>query len=503
MGVALITRDGAEVRVEDGRGRVTKLEAEPGKRNAKVTIAAAHLREPVTGWADGTDAELVAAIRAAMDSHDEVPYRIEVVRDRSADPSVAIADLPKRSKFRRLVALGPNAAAAGDVWGAGAAAEPASAGSPASSPAPASDRPAAAATASPAGTDGARPSPVEIALGHLRAAVIGDEGRDRIRFAETFARDLGATDEQIAAAIAPRPSAPIDADPEAAAARASDLRAALKELRSYLVDRVDPDSPVVVECRARCLALGASVDQMRWAAGLPARAQQQQPANGAELAARHRDPDKVGERAGAPFDGTVAAGDRPTVAAHSGLGHRAAPRGLADPPPFKRTYEDGPLAGGLNPSSYEVGEVIGLVKLAQRLLIRRARALAGDEGQVVAPTVEQVHGLARALMLAADRVQISIRGDGSSVDRMSGLYRRATSAVWEAIDWYPYPGPDAEPPEVAGWHAAIVEHAQTTIRVGLELLGQHLPPPAAPAADPVAPTGAGPVAEPASEGVPA
>jgi hypothetical protein len=500
MGVALITRDGAEVRIEDGRGRVTKLEAEPGKRNAKVTIVAGHLREPVTGWADGTDAELVAIVRAALASADEVPYRIEVVRDRNADPSVPIADLPKRSKFRRLVALGPAAAAANDTWG-DAAAQTAAAPDPASSPAPAPDRPAAAATAPPAGTSGPRPSPVEIALGHLRASVIGDEGAERIRFCETFARDLGATDEQINAARAPRPPAPIDADPQAAAARAAELRGALKELRAYLVDRVDPDSMPVIAARQRCLELGATVDQMRWAAGLPPRHQPND--QGAALAARVRDPDRVGERAGAPFDGATDAAARPAVAAHSGLGHRgSAPRGLADPPPFKRTYEDGPLAGALNPSSYEVGEVIGLVKLAQRLLIRRARAIAGEEGSVVAPTVEQVHGLARALMLAADRVQVSIRGDGSSVDRMSGLYRRATSAVWEAIDWYPYPGPEADAPAVAGWHAAVVEHAQTTIRVGLELLGQHLPAAPPPAAEPVAPTG-DPVAEPVAEGVPA
>lgn len=464
MSVKLVVVDGAEVRIEDGVGRVTEVKHTPGKRNAQVIIEAQGLREPVTGWADGTDAALVEQVRAAAASLQLVPYRIEVVRDAKADKATPIADLPKRSKFRRLVALG----AAADPW--------ATDGAPAAPPAPAPDSPAAAATAPPAAAPEPGPTSPEDRRAAMEAmlrtygeaAVAGGNEHD-VRAARDMAVDLGASPEDLEASI------------ESARNRRELLTGALKQLRQFAVERIDRDSVLFVEQLKTCRALGATDAQLRWAQQLPA------PSNGAELAARTRDPDRTGERAGAPYDGTVAPGDRPAVAAHSGLGHRAAPRGLADPPPFKRTYEDGPLAGALNPSSYEVGEVVGLVKLAQRLLIRRARAMAGEEGTVVAPTVEQVHGLARALMLAADRVQISVRGPGSSVDRMAGLYRRATSAVWEAIDWYPYPGPDAEPPEHAGWHAAIVEHASTTIRVAFALLGSPLPDPAPPAAPPVAP----------------
>lgn len=468
MSVNLIQRDGCEVRVEDGVGRVVEVKHQAGKRNAQVIIEAQGLREPVTGWADGTDAALVECVRAAAASLQLTPYRIEVVRDDKAPRETPIADLPKRSKFRRLVALG----AAADPWAQDVAADPGAA-PPAAAPA----EPAAAATA-PA-TDGSAGSPEDRArsLQHLlrmyAADKVGGKEPREVKASRDMAIDLGATDEDLDAAV------------EAEVNRRALLTAALRQLRDFAVDRADREGQVWVQQVKVCRDLGATDDQLRWAQQLPTR-------GGTDAVGRAKldgvaDPDRTGVRAGAPYDGTVPAEQRPTPAAHSGLGHRAAPRGLADPAPFKRTYEDGPLAGQLNPSSYEVGEVVGLVKLAQRLLIRRARALAGDEGVVVAPTVEQVQRLARALMLAADRVQISVRGASSGVDRMSGLYRRATSAVWEAIDWYPYPGPDADDGELAGWHAAVVDHAQTTIRVAFALLGAPLPDPPAPDAAPVAP----------------
>jgi hypothetical protein len=490
VSVSFITRDGAEVRVEDGVGRIVELNITPGKRNAQIVIEAQGLREKVTGWVDGTDAELVAQVRSAHASLQLTPYRIEVVRDAKAPKDVSIADLPKRSKFRRVVAIG----AAADPWSSAPAADAPQTGAPVQPPPPGPESAPAAATASPRADSGDAPpsdpatrqAAVENMLRVYAEDVIGGREPQEVKAARDMAIDLGATPEDLEAAV------------ETARNRRQLLTEALKALRKMVDDGADRESPAFREQQRLCVDLGASDQQMRWANKLPPRTDPASP----DPLARYRDPDRTGERAGAPYDGTVEPAARPSPAAHSGLGHRAAPRGLTDPQPWKRTYEDGPLAGAINPSSYEVGEVVGLVKLAQRLLIRRARVVADETGTaVVAPTVEQVQGLARALVLAADRVQIAVRGPGSSVDRLSGLYRRATSAVWEAIDWYPYPGPEASREDVAGWHAAVVEHALTTIRVAFALLGQALPEPAPPAAAPVAPAEQTPIGEPEAASV--
>jgi hypothetical protein len=487
VSVNLIQRDGCEVRVEDGVGRVVEVKHQAGKRNAQVIIEAQGLREPVTGWADGTDAALVEQVRAAHASLQLTPYRIEVVRDEKAPRDVAIADLPKRSKFRRLVALG----AAADPWAQGAQQPPADPAVSSPAPAPAEPAPAdsAAATDDPGGSPEDRAQVLDHLLRLYAADKVGGKEAREVKASRDMAVDLGATPEDLEAAVA------------AEINRRELLRGALRQLRDFAVDRADREGQVWVQQVRVCRELGATDDQLRWAQQLPARDRAADP--GAQKLDAVRDPDRTGVRSGAPYDGTVDAAARPSPAAHSGLGHRAAPRGLADPAPYKRTYEDGPLAGQLNPSSFEVGEVVGLVKLAQRLLIRRARALAGEEGTVVAPTVEQVQRLARALMLAADRVQVAVRGETSGVDRMAGLYRRATSAVWEAIDWYPYPGPDADDGALAGWHAAVVDHATTTIRVAFALLGAPLPDPPAPEATPVAPAPQEPVADLEPAGAPA
>lgn len=481
MAVDLITRDGAEVRVETGVGRITEVKHQAGKRNAQVIFEAQGLREPVTGWADGTDSALAETVKAYAASLQLVPYRIEVVRDAKAPKDVSIADLPKRSKFRRLVALGD----AADPWAQSGAAPsaPADVSPPPAEPAAAASAPA---TDDPDVSPEDRRAGLENMLRVYAADKVGGKEPREVKASRDMAVDLGATPEDLEAAV------------EFEVNRRELLRAALRQLRDFAVDRIDREGQVWVQQIKACRELGATDDQLRWAQQLP-------PRTGTDEVGRAKldgvaDPDRTGVRAGSPYDGTVDPATRPAVAAHSGLGHRAAPRGLADPPPFKRTYEDGPLAGQLNPSSYEIGEIVGLVKLAQRLLIRRARALAGDEGTVVAPTVEQVQRLARALMLAADRVQKAVRGESSGVDRMSGLYRRATSAVWEAIDWYPYPGPDAADDALAGWHAAVVDHAQTTLRVAFALLGAPLPDPTPPPAEPVAPQPQEPVAEPEHAG---
>jgi hypothetical protein len=463
MGVALIEREGAQLRVEDGVGRVVDVKPK-GNRNAQVIIEAPHLRQPVQAWADGANAALVAAVMAAQQSQQPTPYRIEVKRKAKVDPSIPFDQLTNDQKVRDLVALGPDAES--NPWGNNAQTEPLpdpaaqASQPPPADPAPtpgpvAPENPPAAATAPPAaGSEPTQGDPerVQLALRQLSNAVRDREGDEIIRTCRVLAEDLGATAEQIAAAMNPQ------------------LTLALKCLRQMTVDGITPSSPAYLDQRQACVDLGATVTQLRWAQGIT-----DDP--GADVLAgalaRHRDPDKVRERAPAPYNGHADA-PPPPVAARSGLGTAGAavPRGLADPKPWQARHDTGPLAGQLNLSSYEVGAVIDLVELAQRILIRRARAAASEDGdgQVDAPTVEAVQALAGALKLAADRVQVAIRG--GSVDRQSGLYRRAVRAVREAVDWYPVPAAGAPAAELAGWHHAIVDHASTTILVALVLLDE-------------------------------
>lgn len=105
MAVELIDTPTGQVRVENGFGRVTKFEVADGKRNGQVTVAAEHLREPVTGWADTLDTDLVGAVRAALDGGLRVRYTVTTRRKGDADVATPIADLDPRSKVRDLTLL--------------------------------------------------------------------------------------------------------------------------------------------------------------------------------------------------------------------------------------------------------------------------------------------------------------------------------------------------------------------------------------------------------------
>jgi len=468
MAVRVELREGVEFKVEDGVGFIDAIETTPGKRNARVVIRAKHLRQPLAGWADGTDAGLVAALRAGLASKAELPYRIEVVRDRSFDPAVPFAEVPKESKFRRLVAFGPDAVAAdpwatdaGDPFGETPPAPPVADGA-GGVPERAPEEPG---IAPPLEGVPEQPGALENALAQLARAAREHNPPHEVRAHETIAVDLGASADQIRVART-----------------GVDVRTVLNRLWTLARDGVPRDAEPVTSGVALARLLGAEEATVNVAL---ARGSEAFAANGprppqppSDLArgalARAQDPDGVAGRAPAPYNGD---GPRPGVSQRSGLGTAGAstPRGLQDPKPWQRTHDSGPLAGRLNLSSYEFGEVAASVVLAQRILIRRARALAEETDTAVAPPDrEETVALAKALVLAADRVQVAVRG--GAVDRQAGLYRRATWAVKEAVDWYPVPPADAGPDAMAGWHAAVVEQAVETLTVALELLGETVPP---------------------------
>lgn len=496
MAVETLERDGVNYRAETGTGFVSKVEHDPAKRNAQVAVTAEGLQYPLKAWCD-TKSPVWADVQRAAEQQVRITYRIEVKRARGVPADRPWADLAPKDKLRDLVAISRAGSA-----GSGSQAPPAPAEPPAATTAPPAPNPAA----------------IDRALLSLREACRAGTRQDQEQL-EDQARHFGATDAQIAAAKAhppvkaatatPPPTPPPADPPERPAARGPMpteedqwsappdpsidpltaeppapgrerrelLSAALMRLRA--LNRGKADESLIDEQRAVVLELGATMQQLRWAADLdPATGEPFSQLPAASLNG-HADPDRTG--IAAPHfptgDGAPPAGPRPTPAATSGLGARGgAPRGYEDPPPYKRTYETGPLAGQLNPSSYEVGVTLELVGLAQKLLIRRARAAAEATGApVVAPALDEVRELAQKLLLAADRVQKALRG--GSVDRQSGLYRRVRWAVQESIDWYPWPGAEDSLAEHA-WHQVVVEHATTTVRVGLELLAGDIAGPA-------------------------
>lgn len=476
MAVQTLERDGVDYNLETGTGFVSKVEHDPAKRNAQVQITAEGLQYPLKAWVD-TKGAVWADVQRAFDQQVRIDYRIEVKRARGVAASKPWAELKPKDKLRDLVGI-----------------HRAGQGAPAVTPpqAPPTSQHPQAPENPPAGRTAPDPAIVSSALDALltaRRVGIVDEVDQAIH----DARKAGASQEAIDEVLAGRGPAPAQRGPippaddewstnqgDPATLPAQDPRAVLSAalMRLRAMNRGKADDALLEEQRARVVELGATLQQLRWAADLdPATGEplRQLPAatvNG------HVDPDRTGP--GAPHfptgENAPGAGPRPSPAPSSGLGTRAAlPRGYEDPPPYKRTYETGPLAGQLNPSSYEVGVVLELVGLAQKLLIRRARAIADHDGTpVAAPTLDEVRDLAQKLMLATDRVQIALRG--GSVDRQSGLYRRVRWAVQESIDWYPWPGAEDLESEHA-WHQVVVEHATTTVRVGLDLLGGGLTAP--------------------------
>lgn len=109
MAVSIEVIDGAEVRVETGKGLIQNADLEAQGRNVKVEFKATHtnLAELVGGWLDTQNNALYEAVREADLSRSEVEYVIHVKRKRDVDPSLSFAELSSRQKVRDLVSIKP------------------------------------------------------------------------------------------------------------------------------------------------------------------------------------------------------------------------------------------------------------------------------------------------------------------------------------------------------------------------------------------------------------
>ena len=440
MAVHLITRPGAgELRVETGIGRVTDVERKPEQRNAKVTIAADHLRESVTGWVD-TQGPVWPRVQVANDKRFPIRYTVEVHRRRDVNTDKPFASLGNREKVRDLVALDmptdPERPLDGVPVGSDAS-QPPSAGPAAPSPQPGPERPAAAPPAAPAAA--AAPAGFSRLEEYDTRLRTGEPVSDRERaWWRNACMTAGATKEQIVKV-------------EGAAARAA---AAGSVTRRSGADGPDPDDP--------------------WATAPPP----DDPGHdrdgldvAAEVAAGVRDPDGVAERAPAPppiEERPAAPAEGPRVSRTSGLSRRAVPV-ASDSRPWDYINTD----GRVNLSSYAAGAVMEMVKLAGQLIVTRMRNRSDEDPsyQLTAPTHEQVMGLATTLLLMADSVQYRMR-EGGRVDRMAASHRLARNAMRDGLDLYPVPW-GVEEEERKRWMRAVVDYATTLLGVTLEILEPH------------------------------
>lgn len=131
-----------------------------------------------------------------------------------------------------------------------------------------------------------------------------------------------------------------------------------------------------------------------------------------------------------------------------------------------RVYEPLNSDGSLNLGSYAVTAAQSMVSLANDLLIERWR-----RGDVDAPPTEgQLRGLARRLLLAADRVQAASRADHHA-DRMDNSHARARGAVEAALKSHPVPfGGDPAP-----WLEELVATASSFMAVVVSLVDREIP----------------------------
>lgn len=108
MAVRTEVIDGAEVRIETGRGLITLFDTAGQGRNLKVEFKATHTRldQPVTGWADSQDRLLCQRLQEAVDHNAEIDYEVRVVRKRDVDRSIPFAELTSKQKVRELFSIG-------------------------------------------------------------------------------------------------------------------------------------------------------------------------------------------------------------------------------------------------------------------------------------------------------------------------------------------------------------------------------------------------------------
>lgn len=139
----------------------------------------------------------------------------------------------------------------------------------------------------------------------------------------------------------------------------------------------------------------------------------------------------------------------------------AAPAGqLVEGKPWQRYNSD----GSTNLGSYALQAAIGMAELAHRLQVDH-RQRSGIPGL---PTEDQIRGLARWLLWAADQAQARLRSDGKP-DRMDSSHARARGAVRMAVEVLPVPWGATTNEERRRWADALADYAAALLRVAVEL----------------------------------
>lgn len=138
----------------------------------------------------------------------------------------------------------------------------------------------------------------------------------------------------------------------------------------------------------------------------------------------------------------------------------AAPAGqLVEGKPWQRYNSD----GSTNLGSYALQAAIGMAELAHRLQVEH-RQRSGIPGL---PTEDQLRGLARCLLTAADAAQAAHRSDGKP-DRMDNSHARARGAVRMAVEVLPVPW-GASNDDRRRWTEELGNYAAVLLRVAVEL----------------------------------
>lgn len=469
MGRQVIIRDGVELMVETGTASilVDKCQHVVGKRNAEIFLQPDHLKNPIRGWLDTADLNLAGRFKELLTLGGRCAYRIEVSRTNTVDAALPWDQVPQTDRFRRLVGLAmPQnlSQLIGDMnvlasVGAGvapqaieaAATETAASRPPAAPSAPPTPKPAPPAT----GGNPALCAGCNEPIGTRPCRRVGQNWvhTDTPCLEAPFA-DTPATAPDLEA---PEPDAPAGAEP---------IHRADGTIAGYQTPPPDPAALAAAAkahalsngmkyCDACGTAYGGDTSEHEASAVHQGKARQVEQA--AELAAARAAKDSLVEQA-TRFD------DHPTPVKPPAV-PLPAPKGprMLEGRPYERFNSD----GSMNFGSYAMQANVAAVNWAQRLLVDRARTVAGETGAQASIDPAQLRTLARQLLNLSDRIQASVRDDGR-FDRMDNSHSRARSALSTALNVYPVPFA-ADDETKAKWADDVVAWAVMIINLAAEL----------------------------------
>lgn len=447
--------------VETGTGSFIKVEDEKG-RNQQISIRADGLQHPIKGWLDKTNPDLVAALeKVRTEWAGRFAYRIDVVRGNGVAAEVPWADLQPIQKFRRLVAIRPELELAQLTPAAALASVGAPAGSAASqAPVGASRPPAPPDAPTPPSAVAAAHRPDAAADHAPRCVSCGEStaGRPVKRVPNGYVH----TDTACLEAPFTDPAADpeggdgktvLEAGREATAQRAAHRSggAATDEEAARIAAKADEVAAEAGLYRCPLCQVATNEPRETHEASTTHMGKARQAEHAAELEARRKA--QIAQAA------QVDDGAHPVKPPAVPLPQPRGPR-VAEGRPWEKYNSD----GSVNMGSYGMQANTACVNWAQRLVIERVRALAGETGAQAHIDPAQVRSLARTLLTASDRIQANTREDGH-IDRMDNSHTRARSALAAALHVYPVPfGADDEVKgkwldDVAAWAVMLINMA--------------------------------------------